>query len=283
MGLLGPDAKSITYKTPDGQLKTEPTVGDDGAYLLVFTESAKTCDLYTGNRFVGHYGPCPGASQGDNTSLNSIGAIKKVTYRNGHVCNLIATAENRNATCPPVGYVAFKEKPLSSADLATPIKVRTVTGRRFCAPKGDARFDTFSWIRCAGPVPHGYNRLEITPDGTPDVVLADVSFTARQPVTSSRDSYSVVIKYPHGCPGSGGGGPVARGNVKRGAELRFQSYAAGADDCHGVYRGTIVYVENNGPSTGNDTPPLFYLAQKKLNEPKGVRVLIVGHFNYKVP
>lgn len=47
MGLLGPDATSITYEVPDGKLRTERTVGDDGAYLLVFPANTKTCALYT--------------------------------------------------------------------------------------------------------------------------------------------------------------------------------------------------------------------------------------------
>jgi hypothetical protein len=35
-GLLGPDAVSITYRTPGGGLATQRTVGGVGAYLLVF-------------------------------------------------------------------------------------------------------------------------------------------------------------------------------------------------------------------------------------------------------
>jgi hypothetical protein len=40
VGLLGRDARSITYKTPSGATETENTVGGVGAYLIVFKHHA---------------------------------------------------------------------------------------------------------------------------------------------------------------------------------------------------------------------------------------------------
>ena len=57
LGLLGPQATSVTYQAADGSLKREPTSGGVGAYLIVVPLTQKTCNLYfqgpTGAR-----GPC---------------------------------------------------------------------------------------------------------------------------------------------------------------------------------------------------------------------------------
>jgi hypothetical protein len=277
MGLLGPDAASITYKTPDGKVKTEPTVGDDGAYLLVFIESTKTCALYSSDRF-GSEGPCPSEQEGGSVSPDAIGAIKTVTYRDGHVCSLHDQAGSP-PTCPPVGFVAFQQKPLTAADVATPIKIRTVTGRSFCNPKSDP--GKFALIRCRKVVPVGYQRIDLKAGGPAKAVVASLSFTAREPVTSSRSAYAFSVKYPRGCPGSGGGGEIGTGNVRRGTELRFQTYAI-VSDCRGVYRGTVAYVQYTDPLTGPASPALYMLSSN-IYHPKGVKILTVGHFSYRVP
>jgi hypothetical protein len=42
-GLLGPDAVSITHRTPTGGMATTPTAGSDGAYLIVLPHTTVPC------------------------------------------------------------------------------------------------------------------------------------------------------------------------------------------------------------------------------------------------
>jgi hypothetical protein len=84
-GLLGPDAASITYASAGGQTVSEPTVGSDGAYLIV-TPARR------------------GEEQGDGsgfTALLKTGAIRAVTYDDGHACRPTTVS-----ACALVGFVA---------------------------------------------------------------------------------------------------------------------------------------------------------------------------------
>lgn len=83
-GLLGPDARRITYLTPSGQRASEPTSGSDGAYLLVFPRTPATCRLYT--RMTSASTAC--ADGETSTEGLDPGAITAVTYANGHTCTI---------------------------------------------------------------------------------------------------------------------------------------------------------------------------------------------------
>ncbi len=85
LGLLGPDAISVTYQKPGGGIATERTSGDVGAYLLVFPYNEATCYQYShsAHRAVS----CDGISEG-GVSPTQPGAITKITYRDGHSCSL---------------------------------------------------------------------------------------------------------------------------------------------------------------------------------------------------
>jgi hypothetical protein len=291
MGLLGPDATSVTYQAPDGSLKTESTSGSNGAYLLVFTRNKTTCNLYTHGQF-GGFGPCGGTESIGGASPDPIGAVKAVGYRDGHTCRVtmpqplymadrallqqvkrlgrrgfdspagkklqaafLAREHLKSGwllkymtgqRCPPVGYVAQKVKPVTAAEVATPISVRTIRARVWCSRKGVYRANTFSWIPCSGKVSSGYQRIDMTPHHYYDPeVLANISLTARQPVTSSHSWYEIFISDPGGCQSGGTGGALGFGNIRTGQKLRFQDMAD--PRCRGVYHGTVGYMQNSGP------------------------------------
>jgi hypothetical protein len=102
-GLLGPDAMSISYRTPSGGLATERTAGPDGGYLVVF--------------------PYTHGLQGTATIGTALsgGPIVTVRYRDGHTCS---TADDH--ACQPVGYQAPPATRLAAAEVRAPIRVRTV-------------------------------------------------------------------------------------------------------------------------------------------------------------
>jgi hypothetical protein len=104
-GLLGPEAASITYTSAGGQTVTDPTVGPDGAYLIV------TRALLAGQQ---------GGGSGF-ASLFRTGPIRAVTYRDGHTCRPTAVSG-----CAPVGLVPAGAPHLAEAALASPIHVQEI-------------------------------------------------------------------------------------------------------------------------------------------------------------
>jgi hypothetical protein len=112
-GLLGPDAARITYVSGGGQTVSVPTVGSDGAYLIVTRAR-------------------PGEQQGSGSGgfAGLTGVIRAVTYRDGHTCRL--TAAN---FCPPVGLVPANAPHLTQAQLASPIRVREIPARSDTPPQ----------------------------------------------------------------------------------------------------------------------------------------------------
>ncbi len=116
-GLLGPDAVSVTYRTPDGGLATERTTDGVGAYLLVFPYSARTCYEYShsARRSVS----CDSMSQG-GISPGEPGAVTKITYRDGQSCTILPPARLE------IAYKAFNKRLIK--ELGRP-KVRRVGGR----------------------------------------------------------------------------------------------------------------------------------------------------------
>jgi hypothetical protein len=264
MGLLGPDAVSITYRAPDGSLQTEHTSGSDGAYLLVFPLTQKTCNMYA------QFGPCGSGVQTTSNSFSpsTPGPILAIHYRDGHTCSVgppkklyarleavvrrlrsksrrgglsspggqlklqravarFAASEHLSVTqlrtklagiCPAVGYVAPNEKHLTPADVASPISTKP-TGNRQTSPG------------------------------------AVISFTARQPVTSSDSWYELAITGPPSCQADGSG-PINYGNVRTGQKLT--ETVSTSTDCKGTIQGVIGYMQNGGPVNeeggGDGTP-----------------------------
>src|SRR6185437_8854753 len=111
-GMAGPEAKSVTYSVGDGE-RTVPTVGEQGAYLIVLPASPGS-----NGRGFGEWSPLPGAGGGP---------IVRIDYRNGYVCRpsqAKVVSNTADRTCPHVGEVPVAHPRLTSADVAAPIETR---------------------------------------------------------------------------------------------------------------------------------------------------------------
>jgi hypothetical protein len=119
-GLLGPDAKSITYAL-DGHLHTQPTSGPEGAYLLVTTASPK--QLFNFN------------AGGTQDVVPVDGPITELHYRDGSTCHLTSRSwiGGKDACTPelkvPVGWAPFKTPAPTAAQVASAVHVGLVHGR----------------------------------------------------------------------------------------------------------------------------------------------------------
>lgn len=248
-GLLGPEAKAITYRAPNGKLHTESTTGRDGAYLLVFTLDQHTCTLYARG------GPCGESYSESAASLAAPGPVKSILYRDGHSCTVTATKP-----CPAVGFVATDTKPITAAQAAAPITVRSYHADRWCTPTRSTTH-ALVWIPCENTVPAGYRRLDLGGVGRSYApgVLADISFKAPVAITTSSSWYSITI----GKTGSTDGGDVRRGQTVQDQELEL-------NNTHRVYHGEIHYVYYKGPI--NTVAP----------DGSGTSVL-VGRFSFQAP
>src|SRR5205085_7418750 len=110
VGMAGPQAESVTFR--DGaRLRTVPTVGDQGAYLIVQRGPAR------GRHAFGSFEPLPAPGGG---------AIVRIDYRNGQVCRIRARLSIRRV-CPLVGYAPAGPR-LTHADVATPVSARLDVG-----------------------------------------------------------------------------------------------------------------------------------------------------------
>jgi hypothetical protein len=249
-GLLGPDATSITYTAPSGQLKTERTSGRDGAYLLVFPENRATCRLYTFAR------PCVGTFVPGGASPYANGAIKSVSYRDGHSCHPAAG-------CPPVGYVASRHKPITAAQVAAPIHVKTITSQTLCQRRYQP--NRFTVIACPGAVPPGYRRMQLPYRAT----LVNISLKARQPATRGSSWYEIAIT--DGCKRGGTDGLLGLGNIQPGQTLRDQELAN--QSCKGLYHGAIGYMQHSRPTN----------QENDIGVPGQDGSVVVGRFNFTIP
>lgn len=114
LGLLGPKAASISYVSADGKPATVPTVGPDGAYLIVTRAR-------------------PGEQEGDSSAfvgLLKTGPIRAVTYKDGRACH--PTDVYR---CAPIGAVSAQAPHLTEAALSSPIHVREIPQRSSNPPQ----------------------------------------------------------------------------------------------------------------------------------------------------
>lgn len=104
-GTLGPEATSVTYLDENGAVKSTPTSGRQGAYLVVLRPSAK-------RPAKGYYVPAPSPGSG----------LRSVRYRDGGECRIRDPRSIGGAKrCPRVGYVPPKVKRVSTADLESPV------------------------------------------------------------------------------------------------------------------------------------------------------------------
>jgi hypothetical protein len=119
-GLLGPYAKSITYSS-EGRSRTIPTVGVEGAYLIVTRAAAHQLLDF------------PGAGTADEVPVD--GPITEIHYTGGATCHLTSRSwiGGASACSPslsePVGYAPVGRAP-TRAQVTTPLHVRVVRNRR---------------------------------------------------------------------------------------------------------------------------------------------------------
>jgi len=120
-GLLGPDAKSITYKL-DGVTHTQLTAGPEGAYLLV-TKASPT-QLFNFN------------AGGTQDVVPVDGPITELHYRDGSTCHLTSRSwiGGKYACTPelkvPVGWTPPRIPAPTAAQVASPLHVRLIPDRR---------------------------------------------------------------------------------------------------------------------------------------------------------
>jgi len=119
-GLLGPDAKSITYVL-DRHSHTQATAGPEGAYLLVTT--ASPTQLF-------NFG-----AGGTQDVVPVDGPITELHYRDGATCHLTSRSwiGGKDACTPelkvPVGWVPLKTPAPTAAQVTAPLHVRLVPVR----------------------------------------------------------------------------------------------------------------------------------------------------------
>ena len=257
-GLLGPDARSITYSV-EGRTRTIPTVGGDGAYLIVERGPKQLARLGVET---GGFGALPaggGSVSGRGVHLDLRQPIRKITYAAGQTCTLTRHGfrdGDRGSCLPPVGYVAPRIHVPSAEEMASPIEVRAISDQ---------------------PVP-----------GQPGARQAEllVFFTAHAAVTSALSDYNVFVEEPdsgtcaRGHRGAGAGENLAR-DVKAGERAEVVVYSGVRNpsslfpSCPGVAHGTVSYeVPSEELSSAGSYVPLLDGRH---------RTVTVGHFTYDNP
>ncbi len=249
-GLLGPDAVSIAHTTPNGATVTTPTVGQDGAYLVVLPHSTKrcapgalVCAITQGTGYTG--GP----------ELRQSEVIRAVSYRNAPTCHVPLPSEwvphRRFPTCPSVGYAPAPTRHFTPAQLASRVTVHAESARFYCEKRELT-------VPCDTRIPAGFRRIDMR-FGPPEVLLV-VEFTARAAVTNFDSHYEINTTNPDDpgnpkCPGPGGGsfGPTQR-NLRAGERVRYTEFAN--PECRGLSHITVGYVTVDGPSGSMPVPGL---------------------------
>ena len=223
-GLLGPDARSITY-TAEGQTRTIPTVGSEGAYLIVERSPAGLAGTGGGGEAVGALPAGGGSMSGRNGSHVPLRQpIRRITYAGGRTCSLTRHGfrNGHGHNClPPIGYIAPRIHMPSAHEMASAVQVRPILAQPIASrPR--------------------VRQLELL-----------VSFIAHAAVTSALSGYSVFVQEPDSgrCAkrnrGVGSGEPLAR-DVKAGERVQvtvpsIQSASSMFPGCPGIARGTVTY------------------------------------------
>jgi hypothetical protein len=263
-GLLGPDAVSVTHLTASGAQERTPTIGTEGAYLVVLPHATKGCLVPAAPRRYPKL--CQVGFQGDTGGPGvPAGAISSVTYRDGHTCHVPAPGSRASLleACPPVGFVAPRVSTPSPKQLATRISVQKIPARSYCAARHGEGVTP-----CGARVPSGFRRLT---GGWPSL-LVRISFVSRIAIPDSRSFYEFNLEMPHSatCTTGGTGGPT---NSDIAAGQRVSTNMFVPYRCPGVVKGTVSYVPLVGPATSMPVAGL----------PGQGRAVLVGRFNFSVP
>jgi hypothetical protein len=265
-GLLGPDGISVTHLTSSGRIATTPTVGPDGAYLIVLPDR----------------GP---VSQNDSSTYGSspfAGAIQEVHYSHGRMCRLPALGrrvEIGQGRCPVFGYVPAAVHPPTEAQVASPITARIESAKHYCE-KGI----TDVIVPCSARVPKGFTPIggRLRPGVKPPAeTLVQISFISRVPITNGHSYYYVQMsRAPYSDPryhtglGCGAGASdfgQTNSDYAAGQTVTFSMFENLS--CRGPIRGSVSLVINTGASTQAPTPAVR--GQSIGRE--------VGHFTVTIP
>ena len=118
-GLLGPEAKAVTYVDSRGQVVRQAVSSPEGGYLVVVPTDPK-------RRNVGYFSP--GVTPGTG--------LRSVEYRDGSTCRIVSARRIGGArNCPLKGFVAPKLTLVSRAALASSVRVRVGTRPEYPGPK----------------------------------------------------------------------------------------------------------------------------------------------------
>jgi hypothetical protein len=174
--------------------------------------------------------------------------------------------QTARAECKPVGWQAPKLPRLTSADVSSPIKVKLLTAIRFCVRASQKRGFNGA-VACDRRVPAGDSSLYGTGRGQ-RATLVTVSFIARQAVTSDNSTYSIFTKAPGNNGGSGSG---TQSNIRAGQRVTLSWFVG--QHVSGVYRGTVVFVQDKGSNGVAGTS--FAIERPGKGE------LVVGRFSFR--
>jgi hypothetical protein len=270
-GLLGPDATSVTY-TLDGHSKRVATTGADGAYLIVRPTSAKACAQLPQNAACGENG------EGISWSGTVFpGLITSVQYRDGLNCRVtdVGPAITR---CLRVGYVAARPQ-LTKSQVASHVSHRLIRSNNYCWQPGSQsgnRWTPAVPVDLGIYVPCTPTLLRTDGSSTGEVqhggVLVAFSWTARQPVTSSRASYQLYLGGR-----CGGSSDATNGSIKPGEHLTRGILLSAR--CQGTVTGVVAYDPNRSPAPPSQ--PLRVGARSQIELPPWAQ--IVGQFTIRIP
>jgi hypothetical protein len=152
-------------------------------------------------------------------------------------------------TCPPVGYVAVKTAPITSAEVATPISVRTETAKSYC------RNPTTEIARpCGATVPTGFRRVPMRPEHAQMLVI--VTWRTRVAITNQDSHYEVYTDSTDTnrkvCGDGVGFGPT-ESDFKAGQLVTYTTWIP--LDCPGVSHGRVVFVADTAGPGGSMPVP----------------------------
>ena len=214
-GVLGPQAKSITY-TRGGRTVSVPLVGPDGAYLIVM-RAQPNADPNVG----GPHSP-NGSSILPQGGLQQ--PIRSIEYQDGYVCRIGASGnrDTRGRSCSPPGYVPVALN-TSEAKVRAPVSVRLLLHQP--QPSGPLR----------------ENQIQ-------------VSFTTRVGILKSGEYDDANLINPC-TGGSAGVEPPNDITAGKRLTIRFglRPTRAGARPCPGIYHGSVRLVAQ--PFYFDDEPP----------------------------
>jgi hypothetical protein len=118
-GLLGPHARTITYKSPSGAPRTIPVARGTGAYLIVSPPQATV--RMSGPS--GHGGRMTGGDEYLLSQTPESRTILSVAYDDGTVCRVRHQIGSAGG-CPAKGFVALVVRQPTRAEVATPVRAR---------------------------------------------------------------------------------------------------------------------------------------------------------------